>query len=476
MEQEFLAVALPEMAGIYFNAFLLFVACIAGYLIYRSNTPFKLELFFLSFFLLGGNIHDKLTFALPGVSFFEIQPDRFLFLLFSFFLFRQLLFPRKDVALSFGWNVPWFKILFYLYAILVISSQIYHVNQIGAPELITNAVYAFNALLIMYCVRIMASKETLRIIGTSLIIGAIITSLVALVQFTVDPMFLRTGDQRIAFGSTIRSNGIFSNEYLHAYYLIITISWVLVTFRNGWQKNALYLLFSLGVICSFQRMSWLILSLVSVIYFTQIERVAWSKLILTGLTGVALAIVVFLSFRYEIMNSTLVRQRLSEPVNSRAGYYTTAINNVGKKPMFGFGGKKNETYYYSMLRITHDRDRATGVTGDFHSGYFSTMFFYGLPAFLAFVGFIVAAIFYFGGMIKSSLIFAIPFLVALLFGVGNLTNTFLFPEYLTLLFAMHMGIGQKLREWYIATNGQHQLLHSSTRTLLWDSSKGSKPN
>jgi hypothetical protein len=121
-----------------------------------------------------------------------------------------------------------------------------------------------------------------------------------------------------------------------------------------------------------------------------------------------------------------------------------------------------------MLRITHDRDRATGITGDFHSGYFSTMFFYGLPAFLAFAGFILAAIIYFGGLIKSSLVFAIPFLVALLFGVGNLTNTFLLPEYLTLLFVMHMGIGQKLRELDIATNGQHQLLHSSTRNHLWD--------
>ncbi len=471
MNQEFLEVALPEMAGIYFNAFLLLAAIIAGALVYRSTSPFKLELFFLSFFILGCNIHERLTFAIPGVSFFEIQPDRFLFLLFSFFVFRHLVFPTKEVQLRFGWNMPWFKILIYLYALLVIASQVYHADQIGVPELITNAIYAINFLLMMYCVRVMANKETLRIIGMSLIIGAVMTSVVAIIQFTLDPMFLRVGDQRIAFGSTLRSNGLFNNEYLHSYYIIITLAWVLITFRNDWRKHALYGLFALGVLFSFQRMSWLILILVSAIYFTQIERIAWSKLIATGLAGIAILIVVFLSFRYEIMNSTLVRQRLSEPVNSRAGYYATAIGNVGKKPIFGFGGKDNETYYYSMLRITHDRDRATGITGDFHSGYFSTMFFYGLLAFLAFTAFIIAAIIYFGGLIKSSLVFAIPFLVALLFGVGNLTNTFLLPEYLSLLYAMHMGIGQRLRELDIASNGQHPLLNMSTRNHLWELSK-----
>ena len=457
MHSEFLEVELPTMDSMYFYAYLGLAFMISWRLVMKSQSKYKPELLFLSFFLVSGSINEILTFKIPGISFFEIQPDRFLFFMFLFFIFRNLLFPKKEIQLSFGWSMPWFKILLYIYALLIISSQVFHVYNIGLAEVITNTVYAVNVLIVMYCVRVMTNEETIRIIGTALVIGAVLASLTSLTQFLVDSMFLRVGDQRIAFGTTLRSNGIFVNEYLNAYFLITAISWVLVTYKDGYIKIILLALFASGIICSFQRMSWLILFLVSGIYLVWIRRVPVGKLLLSGLVALAMILTVFLFFRTEIMNSSLVRQRLSEPVNSRAGYYNTAIDNVGKKPFFGFGGKNNETYYYSMLMITHDRDRATGLTGDFHSGYFSTMFFYGLPAFLAFIGFIVAAILFFGKLLKKNLIFSIPFLVALLYGVGNLTNTFLFPEYLCLLFAIHMGLGQKLRELYLDSRGSHPL-------------------
>ncbi|MFT5764027.1 MAG: hypothetical protein ACI8X3_001453 [Saprospiraceae bacterium] len=405
-----------------------------------------------------------LTFKIPGVSFFEIQPDRFLFFLFAFFLARNLLFPNKDIRLPIGWSMPWFKIFIYIYVFLVISSQVFHVNDNGAAELITNTVYALNILLFMYCVRVMTDEETIRIIGSALIIGAIFASITSIIQFLIDPMFLRVGDQRIAFGSTLRSNGLFINEYLNAYLIITALAWVLITYKDGVIKYLLYVIFSVGVICSFQRMSWLILSIVSFIYFTQIRKISFSRLLAVGLVGLSILITVFMLFRADIMNSTLVKQRLSEPIDSRAGYYTTALDNVGKKPIFGFGGKNNDVYYYSMLMITSNRDRATGVAGDFHSGYFSTMFYYGLLAFLAFVGIVVTTIGYFGSLLKTHLIFSIPFLVALLFGVGNLTNTFLLDSYLCLILAIHLGIGQKLKELYTTSNGTHELFLPSNNT------------
>jgi len=467
MNEEFLAVALPTMDSIYFYAYIGFTFILALRLVLKSNSPYKLELTFLAFFLMSGSISGILTFKIPGISFFEIQPDRFLFLLFSFFIFRNLVFPKKNIRLPQGWTMPWFKILFYLYAILVIASQVFHVRDLGLPEVITSTVYALNVLIIMYCVRTMMNEETMRIIGTSIIIGAILASCVGIIQFLIDPMFLRVGDQRIAFGTTLRSNGIFINEYLNAYFVITALSWVMVTYKNGLIKNCLFALFSLGILFAFQRMSWLILSIVFFIYFIFIQKISLGKLATAGLAGLSVIILLFLFFRADIMNSRLVKQRLSEPVNSRAGYYEAAISNVGKKPFFGFGGKNNETYYYSMLMITHDRDRATGITGDFHSGYFSTMFFYGLPAFLAFIGFVLSAMIFFGRLIRDHLLFSIPFLVALLYGIGNLTNTFLLPEYLCLLFAIHMGIGQKLRELFKQSEGEHALFKTINKNSTW---------
>jgi O-antigen ligase len=467
MSSEFLEVALPEMDSIYFYGYLGLTFMIALWLVLKSQSKYKFELFFLSFFLMSGSISDMLTFKIPGVSFFEIQPDRFLFFLFGFFLMRNLLFPKQEIQLPIGWSVPWFKIFIYLYALLVISSQVFHVNENGMSEMITNIVYVFNFLLIMYCVRVMVDEETMRIIGSALIIGAIFASISSIVQFLIDPMFLRVGDQRIAFGTTLRSNGLFINEYLNAYFVITALAWVLITYKDGFIKYLLYGIFTLGVICAFQRMSWLILSIVTFIYFTQIKKISFSRLMAVGLAGLSIIIIIVIFFRADIMNSSLVKQRLSEPIDSRAGYYTTALTNVGKKPIFGFGGKNNDVYYYSMLLITHNRDRATGVAGDFHSGYFSTMFYYGIIAFLAFIGIVVTSISYFGNLLKTHLIFSIPFLVTLLYGVGNLTNTFLFPEYLSLLLAIHLGIGQKLKEIYIDTKGEHPLFNSTIRFNSW---------
>ncbi len=465
MDREFLEVELPEMDSIYFYAYLAMTFLIALRLILKSQSKYKTELFFLSFFLISGNISEYLTFSIPGVSFFEIQPDRFLFFLFSFFILKNLLFPKDSIKLPFGWSMPWFKIILYFYVFLVIASQAFHVYHNGIAELITNIVYAINILIIMYYVRTMTDQETIRIIGTTIVIGAVLASLVSLIQFAVDPMFLRVGDQRIAFGDILRSNGIFISEYLNAYFIITALSWVLVTYKNSWLKLFLFVLFSFGVICAFQRMSWLILSIVVFIYIVFIEKVAASKLLALGLSGMAVLIIAFLFFRSDIMNSTLVRQRLSEPVNSRAGYYTTAINNVGKKPIFGFGGKNNETYYYNMLMITYDRDRATGLTGDFHSGYFSTMFYYGLIAFLAFVALVISSITFFARLLKKHLIFSIPFLVALLYGIGNLTNTFLLDAFLCILFAIHLGIGQRLKELHQETNGKHPIFELDKKNL-----------
>lgn len=457
MHQEFLEVALPEMDSIYFYAYLTIAFLIALWLVIKSQSKYKFELLFLSFFLLGGSISEMLTFSIPGISFFEIQPDRFLFFMFSFFVLKNLLFPKENIRLPFGWSMPWFKIILYFYAFLVIASQAFHVYHNGLAELITNTVYAVNILLIMYCVRTMTDRETIRIIGTAIVIGAVLASCTSLIQFLIDPMFLRVGDQRIAFGGILRSNGIFRNEYLNAYFLITAVSWVLVTHRNSWLKFFLLGLFSLGIICAFQRMSWLILGIVLFIYIVFIEKMAWSKLLAMSLSGIGILLLTFLLFRSEIMNSTLVQQRLAEPVNSRAGYYTAAIDNVGKKPIFGFGGKNNETYYYSMLMITHDRNRATGITGDFHSGYFSTMFYYGLIAFLAFVALVISSITFFARLLKNHLLFSIPFLVALLYGIGNLTNTFLLDAFLCILFAIHLGLGQRLKELFQKTKGQHPI-------------------
>lgn len=418
----------------------------AAYQINKHKVTHRLEVFLLAFFLLTGNLNEGLTFSIPGLSFFEIQPDRLLFFVLTFFLVRKIVTNQARELWQNLQVMPWFMFFLLLYVACTLSSQMFHVEKLGLSDVIVNAIYSFTIIIIILSVQLLSDKATIRTLGNALIIGAAVSSVVSIVQIAIDPMFMKFGDQRIAFGSLFRANGIFNREYFNAYFLIAGIVWVLVTIEKRWLKFNLLSLMSIGVICTFQRMSWVVLLLILVLYFVKIEKVGIDKLVLAGLSVAAIGIAITLLFQEQIMGSTLVKERMSERVDSRFDYYQMVLDNIGKQPVFGYGNYENDVYYYNILRITRSRDRASGKRGDLHSGYFTTMFYHGVPAFLAFLTFITLALFYFGYLVNQQLFYAIPFLLAFIYIVANLTNTMLFDKYLSLIYALHLGIGLGFRK------------------------------
>jgi hypothetical protein len=329
----------------------------------------------------------------------------------------------------------------YAYVFFLIVSVLVNAPAIGIAEVLDKTINSLAFVIIMIALGLMDDKPSYDLIGKSIIIGAVASSLVSLVQLFIDPYFLRIGDDRIAFGGFFRSSGIFDTEYFNSYYLIIAIVWTLTTIKSNYLKIALVGLFTLGVLTSFQRMSWLILALVLCIYLIFIEKLALEKLVLAGLSCLALLLSISIFYYQDIMNSSLVKERLTDGVEGRKGYYNMVLDNIGEKPFFGYGDLKNEVYYVNMLRITGDRDRAAAESGDLHSGYFSALFLYGIPAFICFVLFVFLSVVYYAGSYKENLYFAIPFFVSIIYLIGNLTNTFLFLKYISVLYAIHIGIG-----------------------------------
>ncbi len=436
----------PEVHLEHFYIYFALAAVTALYLVIKSDSKHKVELFFLSFFLLTGNINNILTLKIPGFSFFEIQPIRFLYLLLLFFIVRKTFLSKEKQHLSLNRKTPWFLILLYAYVVLLALSVIVNISHMGVSEGLKVILDAAAFLILLTSLSLMADKPSYDLIGKSIIIGAVVSSLVSLMQLSIDPYFLRIGDERLAFGSFLRSNGIFSTEYFNSYYLIIAITWTLITIKKKWLKITLITLFTLGVLSTFQRMSWIILALVLITYSVYVKKAAIEKLLLVGLTCLALILSFSIFYYQDIMNSSLVKERLSQSVEGREGYYTMVIDNIGKKPLFGYGDLKNEVYYVNLLRITYDRDRATATTGDLHSGYFSAMFLYGIPAFVCFTLFVLSAVFYYSNSFNDNLYFVIPFLVSILYVIGNLTNTFLFLKYVSVLYAIHIGIGMGINK------------------------------
>ncbi|MFH6603639.1 O-antigen ligase family protein [Maribacter algicola] len=431
----------PDVNIAHFYIYFVLTAILAFYMTYKSGSKYKFELFFIAFYLLTGNLNELLTIRIPGFSLFEIWPERFLFFLLSFFIIRKTVLSRKKLLFTLDKKVAWFEIALFGYVIMLVASQIVNIDNIGLVEAIKVMLETLAFLAIMIGLKLFMDKPSYNLVGQVLIVGAVISSLVSFAQLVIDPYFLRIGDDRAAFGTLLRSNGIFNTEYFNSYYLIIAIAWTFTTIKKKWLKTFLILIFSLGVLTTFHRMSWLILALVSIIYLVYINRVAYEKILVIGLSALALLLSLSIFYYQDIMNSSLVKERLNEPITGRKAYYSLVLDNIDKKPLFGYGNFDNEVYYAGMLQITSSRQRASGETGGLHSGYFSTLFLYGVPAFVFFSLFALLSVMYYASYYRENIYFAIPLLVSVIYLIGNLTNTFLFLSYLSVLFAVHIGIG-----------------------------------
>ncbi|MFK7808595.1 MAG: O-antigen ligase family protein [Saprospiraceae bacterium] len=423
-------------------AYFFIALCITVYLIYKSKPKYPFEIGALLFYLLTGNASRILTL---DIGIIDIQPPRAIFLILSFFLVRKIFYGTEKVFPQSLWRMPWFMVFLYAYVIFLTVSQITHVGQIKPMKIVTNAIENVNFLVIIYALIIIIDKKTLELIAKAMIITAIFSCIISILQIGYHPLFMRLGDHRIAFGSLLRANGLFSAENYNSYFLIITMIWTLITVHKPILKWSLIGLFIVGVLITFHRMSYLIMSIIFAIYFLKLDKIRLDRVIILSLGGATCLLALFVFFQAEIMGSSFVQERMTDHVDGRKGYYTMVFDNIGDKPVFGFGGKKNDVYYQAMIRITGEMNRATGTTGGIHSGYFSTLFYYGIPACFFFTTFILLTIYYFGYMTRYHLFFAIPFIMAIIYCIGSFTNTFLFDRYLAILFAIHIGVGMGAR-------------------------------
>ena len=413
------------------------------HLLFKAKVGYKFELFIMTFYLMTGNLNRHLT---TNAGFFEVTPERFLFVVLSFFLIRQLLFANMKNPLGAEGKRPWFLIMLVAYLVFFCFSQLANFGSLGMTKVMDNIIDSSNFLLLIFTFQIIGNEKVYNIIGKVIICTAVITTCVGLIQLVgPDPYFIRVGSPRDAFGDVFRSSGIFSEEHHHSYFLLAAILWTLIRMKNVLLKMVLVSFFILGVFISFHRMSYVLLSIVLLIYFLRLRRLAFSQLALGGLLGMAGILILTLLFYRSVMDSTFARERLTDGPGGRLGYYSMVLNSIGGSPVFGYGGRKNDVYYEYMLEITRNHQRAAGTTGGVHNGYLASMFYSGIPAAICFGAFAFFAVYYFARLSRYDLFFAIPMLFGICFLIGNLTNSILLPRYIALLYALQIGLGMNAR-------------------------------
>ena len=429
--------------------YIFFAFTIAGHLTLRSNSNFKFVTFILSLWILAGSVLNSPYFIadFPFLP-FDLQPSRLILIIFSIYYLatsalesRTNKIERKKIAR------PKFEIFLYIYILSSTLIGVFHTFQIlSLKDLIVDSTHIFTFLIIFIMLKRYADEGMIRTFCKSLIIVCIISSLISVYQFLINPTFFRLGSEREAFGGLLRANGIFHAEYIQSYFLISGILTTLFTVRSKLLKYTYIGFFLFGIIFTFHRMSWLMTIFLFVMYLIVIKKIKFLPVILSG--GGLIILILMISPKIipvvdVIRSSHLVEKRLlTDTITFRFKIYKMVMDNISKRWVIGCGTRKSDIYYQGMMKVTADKEWAKAEVGGIHNGYLHIMFLKGVPAVIIFLMFLIFGIFYFGQLISVKHIFYfIPLFEVSKFMLANMTNVFLLSGDLGLLLAIFIGVG-----------------------------------
>jgi O-antigen ligase len=273
-----------------------------------------------------------------------------------------------------------------------------------------------------------ADAETIKVLGKSLIIVAVFSSLAAIVQFFINPGFLRVVAGRPAFGGHLRSQGVFNAEFLHSYYLIAALAFTALWVKSARIKWALIGLFLIGIALSFHRMSWIVACVLFLVYLALERRESSLKVIVLG--GTLAFLLYFLGTEvFPIMDavesSTVVRSRVADDtMTGRMRQYAMVLERFDDIAVWGAGSWGSDAYYSGMISIGL-REWASGQRGGIHNLYLALLFIYGLPAALLFcIALASIHIYIWRAYSRRGTIALFPLLFLVMYWIMNLTNSF----------------------------------------------------
>lgn len=428
----------------YFHIYVVVTFLITAHLTLKSNSSNKYITFIIAYWILAGSVLNTSYFIIDIQSLpFDFQPDRIIFILFSIYLFFTYISEHNSERFNTE-NLKFEKYL-YIYIFLSITVDIIHtIGVLSLKDVILNATKIFTFLVIYLVLKRTADREMLKVAGKALLIVCTISSLIGIYQFLIDPFFFRIGSERIAFAGYLRSNGIFGSELSQSYFLIPGIVVTLFTIRNNLLKYGLIALFSLSIIFTFHRMSWIITILTLALYLIKVKKKnAWQIIAVGVYLVVALTYFssVFSLNLTNISRSDLVQERLLEKTMSdRITYYTMVLKKIPQSWLIGFGSRKSKVYYSGMLEV--EPSYASGERGGIHNGYLAIMFYRGIPVMILYTFFLILAFYNFWTLAKFKHIFYfIPSFELVKYILLNITNSVDLYNDLGLLFAIFLGTG-----------------------------------
>ncbi len=407
------------------TVFIIYVAAALLFAYWASRkSDRKLLSFILCYWLFTQPIFNTvLLLHTPGLG-FDLQPNRVLLLALFPFLFTS----NKD-GINRAARAPFEKYI-YIYLATVFISLAFNFGEIRKQALGAVPLEILTFLVLYSVTKRHASTAFLDSIAKAIITMAVLSALISFVQI-IQSDFLKTCSPRMAFGSIVRSTGIFQSEYELGYFQTLAVMTALIKYKGSFWKIPLALLFSASIITTFHRLDILIL-------FTCIASYIWyfgkpsQKFASLGamVIGSVVAVVFYALFGSILGNSEFVEQRLTQDtVTGRFRQYEAILGNLPEIGLFGMGDYTNPAYFKFMKQ--HGMLYRAGTQSDYwhqeayavHNGYLEVATLYGGISMLVFISFMFSLVFYFKKNLKTNLQYApIPFYAALIWALANISN------------------------------------------------------
>jgi len=379
----------PNMGDLYSLLYIMFAALSALYL--AKNTEYKFITFILIFWLLAQPVIQAFYVIRPTFLPFDFQPNRILLIfLVGILLFKSIIVKRNLSPIQ-RQSTP-FVVYLILFIVLIAIAMGVNANVLGLKRIFAIPLEPITFLLLFIVARILITENILRAVLYAILIMSTVSALIAIYQVIADPMFLRTGTPRLAFGNIYRAFGVFPTEYIFGSFQLIAIFVALAVISNQLIRNITIAILSVSVFITFHRLDLIILTVLAFLYMTKFSRkkVGVPMIILLGLVAVSIlpAYSIFKSFEGE---SQLVAERLSaDTVSGRFEQYWVVINALPKHPL-GLGSYEHPEYQSLMIKhkMTQSIKKPDGtnqVEGlGVHNGFLGVGIKYGFLAMIIFI-------------------------------------------------------------------------------------------
>jgi hypothetical protein len=412
------------------------LAIIFGIVLIRQAND-KLFLGVLLIWLLGYPILNNPNYMihLPGLG-FDLQPNRILLLSLIIVLIREYLKKRSSSIRNTNISkrkasLPYEKWIF-SYIIIVAITEFINVENIGLRNVIASVSNFSIFLIIYYLSKWLISPKDFYLLTRAIFFIAIISSIVSVIQFNINPDFFRIGSERGAFGEFTRANGLFNQEYNHGFFQIVTLAIGLSVLRGKVSRILIILITGIAVFFTMHRATWIIWITSLVIFTFQYTKNHLRSAILISIILLLSIISGYISLDYLFSHNQFfiaLNQRIYEQtIDIRMEYNRFALNLVSKKP-FGVGDYQSSDYTKEALLAGMPLQRSSD-TGQMqplivHNGILASGVKYGYLGMLAFLLMALSPIiYYFKITFINKTPFLLPLVISLIFLFYNITQDF----------------------------------------------------